>query len=293
LVPYPGHVDVLAIRAAARLRGVPVVWDAFLSAYDTVVADRGMLRPEHPAARWLRRLDRWAAGAADLVVADTRASADCLRRDFGLESQAVASVWVGVESEHFPPRPAAPSAGGPFTILFYGQLSPLHGIETIVRAARAGRGEGLRWQIVGRGQDEALLLRLLHEEPLDDLQWEPWVPYERLSERIGAADVCLGVFGASAKAGRVIPNKVFQILHAGRALVTRDGPGIRELVDEGPGIRLVPAADPERLLHAIRELRDGRERPSEAFLERLRPRIVPRAIGGALRAALAAQQRTA
>jgi glycosyltransferase involved in cell wall biosynthesis len=293
LVSYPGHVDVLVVWVGARLRGIPVVWDAFLSIYDTVVTDRGLLRPEHFGAQWLRRLDGWAAGIADLVLMDTRAGAEHFRRNFGLDPEKIASVWVGVESERFPERRPARAPGAPFTILFYGQLSPLHGVETIVRAARAGRGENLHWLLIGQGQDEDVLNTLLREQPLENLRWERWVPYEQLSERIGAADVCLGVFGASEKAGRVIPNKVFQILQAGGALVTRDGPGIRELLDEGPGIRLVPAADPERLLQAIRELRDSGERPSEAARGRLRARIAPRAIGEELRATLAAWRRPA
>lgn len=289
LVLYPGHVDVLAISVAARLRGVPVVWDAFLSLYDTVVADRGLLRPEHFMAPWLRRLDGWAGRVADLVLTDTRAGAEHVRRELGLESGKVAAVWVGVESESFPDRRLPRPDGAPFRILFYGQLSPLHGIETIVRAARAGRDDNLEWLLIGTGQDEGVLRQLLSEQPLDNLRWERWVPYEELSERIGAADVCLGVFGTSEKAGRVIPNKVFQIVQAGAALITRDGPGIRELLNEGAGIRLIPAADPERLLLAIRELRDSAEHPPEATLAPLRARIAPRAIGETLRATLLAQ----
>jgi hypothetical protein len=48
-------------------------------------------------------------------------------------------VWVGAEVEHFRvPEPASPGAapGAPLRVLFYGQFIPLHGVDTIVEAAR-------------------------------------------------------------------------------------------------------------------------------------------------------------
>ncbi len=57
----------------------------------------------------------------------------------------------------------------------------------------------------------------------------PWVDYDTLHQHIADADVCLGIFGTSAKAANAIPNKAYQILAVGRPLVTRDSPAIREL----------------------------------------------------------------
>ena len=97
---------------------------------------------------------------------------------------------------------------------------------------------------------------MLEAAPVEGLRWIPWVPYEELAEHIRAADVCLGIFGASAKAGNVIPNKVFQIVSCGKPVITRDSPAIRELLAESdPGVYLVPPADPDALLAALRRFR--------------------------------------
>ncbi len=47
------------------------------------------------------------------------------------------------------------------------------------------------------------------------VHWDDWIDYPQLHQRIAAADICLGIFGGSAKAASVIPNKVFQIVAMG------------------------------------------------------------------------------
>jgi glycosyltransferase involved in cell wall biosynthesis len=141
----------------------------------------------------------------------------------------------------------------------------LHGIETIVEAAMRSDPARHRWTLFGTGQEAPRIRRLLEQRPVRNIEWIDWVPYERLQEQIAAADMCLGIFGTSGKAERVIPNKAFQIVAAGRPLVTRDSPAIRELVPDGaPGIRLVPAGNADALLAAIDDLASRDERiPSE------------------------------
>jgi len=301
LVGYLGQLDVLVLWPFARLRRVPLVWDAFLSLHDTVVDDRALVSPRHPLARFLYVWEWLASRAADRVLLDTRAHAEAFARAFGLRVERVSSVLVGVEPEVFPPAlPSPPRSPSPTRtharpgegeeitrILFYGQLIPLHGVETILRAARLARDESFEWVVIGRGQEEELVRRMLAEEPLERLRWIPWVPYEELARWIGEADVCLGIFGASGKAARVIPNKVFQVLSVGKPLITRDSPAIRELLGEGPGVYLVPPADPQALLDALRRFQAGHAAlAGEVLHAEVRERIEPRAIGRDLLAIL-------
>jgi glycosyltransferase involved in cell wall biosynthesis len=119
----------------------------------------------------------------------------------------------------------------------------------------------------------------LAKRPVGSLQWLDWVPYERLLEHIVQADVCLGIFGTSEKAASVIPNKVFQIVAAGRPLVTCDSPGVRELLtDNPPCVRLVQAGDASALARAIRDYLELRHTLPSRCHERLHHRIDPAAV---------------
>ena len=82
----------------------------------------------------------------------------------------------------------------------------------------------------------------------------PWVEYEQLPEELNRATCALGIFGTSAKAQRVIPNKAFQALACGTPLVTADTPAARELLVDGESALLVPPGDPEALAGALHRL---------------------------------------
>jgi len=240
LIGFPGVLDMLIAAPIARMRGIPLCWDMFMSIYDTVVEDRRLLRRNGLPAVLLHALEGFALRRADLVFLDTLAHARRVESLFGLKSGSTHAVWVGVETEHFHIEPVvvrnAPAGidQSPLQVLFYGQFIPLHGIETIVQAARLTRDEPIEWNLIGKGQEAGRIQALLAEQPLANLHWDSWVDYEQLHRRIAEADVCLGIFGTSKKAASVIPNKVFQIVAMGRPLITSDSPAIREMLIHSP-----------------------------------------------------------
>lgn len=257
-IGYLGQIDVLVLWPFAKLRGVPIVWDAFISLYNTVVEDRKMFSPKHPVAWLLYSIDWLACRAADRVVLDTRAHADYFVEKFGISHKKTDAVFVGAETEVFRAKPIERDPEQPFTVLFYGQFIPLHGIPTIIEAARLLENEAIRWVLIGKGQEEKRIVEMLDSHPLPQLEWIPWVRYEHLIDHIIEADVCLGIFDNGAKAARVIPNKVFQLLSAGKPIITRDSPAVRELIpDEADGVWLVTPNDPASLAKAIRNAREN------------------------------------
>lgn len=242
VVGYPGHLDLPAARRAAH--GAPVVFNPLVSLADTFVDDRARFRSGSLPARFLKTVDRRALRAADLVVADTSAHAGHLAQLAGLPPDRLAVCFVGAEERLFQPgwEPARP-----FEALFVGKLIPLHGLEIILAAARLA--PELRFRLVGSGQ----LQHLLAGRPANVVH-VPWVEYERLPEELHRAGCALGVFGASGKAARVIPNKAFQALACGTPLVTGDTPAARELLVDAESALLVLPGDPQALADAVRRV---------------------------------------
>jgi glycosyltransferase involved in cell wall biosynthesis len=242
IVGYPGHFDLPAARRTAR--GAPVVFNPLVSLEDTFVGDRGRFGAGSAAARALAVADRRALRSADLVVCDTRAHADHLIALAGLDPARVAVCLVGAEERVFRPGWAARE---PFSCLFVGKLIPLHGVETILAAARIAAE--IPFRIVGSGQLDALLAGA----PAN-VEHVPWVEYEQLPAELHRAGCALGVFGTSPKASRVIPNKAFQALACATPLITADTPGARELLVDGESALLVSPGDAGALAAAIRRV---------------------------------------
>ena len=279
---YPAQPDALPAWCVARARRVPLVVDMMISLSDTLAGDRG--RAGRLTAAALAGADRTTLRLADLVMADTAAAADWLAGRFGVARGRVVVVPVGAEPDRFPPLPPPE---GPPTALFYGKLAPLHGVATVLEAARRPGAPPVR--LIGDGQLGGWLEQELRRDRPAGLTWERWVPYESLGAEVGRAAICLGVFGESAKAARVVPNKVWQAMAAGRPVVTADTPAVREQLEDGRTALLVPAGDPDALAAALARLagdRALRERLGAAARSAYLERGTPRAVATRLRDAL-------
>lgn len=240
--------DVLAAARFARRQTVPLLFDPLISAYDKQVFEREKFAPDSAAGRKLLAAERGQFHAADMVLADTGEHARFFAETFGLMPDRLAVVPVGAEEPHFHPAPMPPRDGRPLEALFYGSFLGLQGPETIIEAARLYDGPPVTWTMLGEGPLLAACRR--RAEGLANVVFEPWCAYADLPARIHRADILLGVFGASAKAGRVIPNKVYQALACGRPVITREAPAYAEALlkaEAESGIAFVPPGDPKAL----------------------------------------------
>jgi glycosyltransferase involved in cell wall biosynthesis len=250
VVLYPGYVDAVLLGAVARLRRIPLIFDTFISLHDTVVGDRALRRPGSAVGRATRLLDRAACRSASLVLVDTPAHGDYFQRLAGLPPDRFRVLWLGAQEDVFRPRPGTQQAER--RVLFHGTFVPLQGLETIVRAAKLLEPEGIVVRLVGDGQERARIEALLADLGAGNVELVGLVPREQVAAEIAAASLCLGIFGTTPKAARVVPNKVFECLAVGAPVLTGDTPAIRAAFDGE--VAVVPPGDPEALATAIRDL---------------------------------------
>jgi len=261
---------------AARLAGVPRVVNT--------VTGLGFVFTEERLA-WLRRLVEWqyrlSLACAHFTFFQNGDDWKLFRARRLISSEKAGLLpGSGVDCQFFAPAAIPePAAAQPLTFLMVARLLREKGVEEFVEAARRVKCDfpEARFQLLG-GRDE----RNPTVVPQADLErwqaeglvnWLGEVPDVR--PLVGQADV---VVLPSYREG--IPRALLEAAAMGKALITTDTVGCREVVDDGVNGLLVPVKDAEALARAMVHLlhnsavrarmgKAGREKMQREFDERI------------------------
>ena len=201
------------------------------------------------------------AGGADRIVAATLVERADLTWHLGADPARVAVIPCGVDVELFRPRPAETARkrlglDAEHVLLFVGRLTPIKGLETLLRALAVLRSDGLAKTrltllVVGGAKgDEAGSEHL--RGLANDLGVGAWVdfrgpqPQDVLPDYYAAADVCLmpsryESFGMVA----------LEAMASGVPVIASRAGGLAVTVQEGVTGRLVPEGDVPALARAV------------------------------------------
>jgi len=252
-VPSFRHKDVPLAWLLARLTAKKVVFDPLVSRYETRVLDRGDISKGSLQSWHNKNIDRLSFRLPDLLIADTEAHAGFYSEYFDVNRDLIEVVPVGFDEDYFYEVPY--TSDNPQTeVLFFGSFLPLHGVDVIVKAARILKEKKIRFTLIGKGQTYSLAKEIAKDIPPERIKFIEPVSQERLRELIASADVVLGIFGTTPKAELVVPNKLFQSMAVGRAVITADTDAIREIFTGDKHLLTVPAGNPEALAEAIKLL---------------------------------------
>jgi len=293
-VPEFGQKDVPLARLLARLTSGRVVFDPLASRYETKILDRRRKPEGSPSARWNRRIDRWAFRSSDFLIADTRSHKEYYSCEFGVDPLKIAVLPVGFDDRIFSRalrnvQPSRPAAEAQFTVLFFGSFLPLHGVADIIEAARfvSAADRSVGFHFVGSGQTLGFGQARAAELGLTNVHFQGWLSQKDLAATVArSADVCLGIFGRTEKAGRVVPHKIFQAMALGKPVVTARTPAVEEFFIDRENILLCRQGDPGSLAECILELRRDRtlgERIAQKGHDLVWQKYHPAALGAVLK----------
>jgi len=238
----------------ARAKGVPLIFDPFISLYDTNVLDRRLIREGSLKARMYYWLDRISMALADYLLADTEQHRDYYVSALRIKRDRIFVVPVGTDETLYYPRPYTNI--GRFLVLFWGKFIPLHGIEYILEATKILQDNGaeIELDLIGSGQTFEEMVSLADSLELTRVNFIGFVQLNELPMLMAKADICLGIFGHSEKAKRVVPNKVYAGMAMRKPVITGDSPAIRAQFGNRRHLYIVPMANAQALADGIAEL---------------------------------------
>ncbi len=251
-VGFYGHLLMLLSGTLCRR---PILFDAFVSTYDTLTADRQEYSPTSWIGQLSAWLDRTACHLADRVLVDTPGQERYFSSALAIPPGKLASLPVACDEEIFYPRQNTSGNHQPVLVLSYSTYLPIHGVEIIVDAARLLRDEPVAFKLIGNGPLYEKVIARSHEFGLQNITFSPPLSLQDLAGEIAAADICLGGhFGTSDKAARVIPGKIYQMLAMQKPVIAANSYANQVLLKHMVSAYLCPAGDAPALANAIRAL---------------------------------------
>ena len=153
-----------------------------------------------------------------------------------------------------------PYEGGgesPFRIMFLGGFVASNSVDSILAAAavlqKRGR-EGVKFVLIGSGQEREGLIKHARELQLDNVEFRPAVPKHDVGKVMGEADAFIyGLRDLPLYRFGISLNKLTDYLAAGRPIVFFGRSSYDPVRDAEAGVS-VPPGDPEILADAIERL---------------------------------------
>jgi len=252
-VPCFRHRDILSAKKWSTRKNIKLLFDPLISSWDKEVHEKNKVYTKEFSDK-LKNKESALFKKADIVLSDTTLHSDLFIRELGLSPKKNLVVYVGAEEKVFKPLPKKVNVDKKFEVLFFGSFISLHGTEIIIRAAKLMSDQlDVKWTLLGNGPNLKECKRLANGLP--NVFFEDIVSYSKLPQRISQADILLGIFGDSIKAGNVIPNKVFQSLACGKTVITRSSNAYpQNLSNTNKGIIFIKSNEPEELCKIVKKM---------------------------------------
>jgi glycosyltransferase involved in cell wall biosynthesis len=248
-IGFLGHFLVPLVKLFTQKK---ILFDAFLSIYQTMAFDRQTFAGKSPLIAVARFLDRFSCQLADDVLLDTQQHIDFFLKEYSLNARKFHRLLVGSDDSVMYPRDDAQGEKD-FLVHFHGEFQGLHGAPHIIEAAKIL--PHIKFQMIGTGRKHAECVARAKKYQLTNIQFIQRVTYEQLAEYLSRATVCLGLFGNTIKTQTVIPHKVYEAMAMRKPVITADTPAIKELLVHRESVYLCEEANPASLAKAIEELK--------------------------------------
>ena len=279
VVGFPGHPVMPLAWLLARLSGKKIIFDAFISLYDSFVFDEKKYSPGSFQAYKYWFLDWLSCVLSDRIVLEAGEYAKYFQKTFRIPEQKFRRAFVTCDDEIMFPRPKPETRE--LVIHFHGTYIPAQGIEYIMDAAEILKNENIRFNLAGRLKDYEPMIQKAKTRALK-VNFFDFMPYERLADMIATADLCLGMFGDTEKAKRAGAFKIMEAMAMKKPIITADTPAVREFLVDGQNALLCRIADAEDLAEKILRLKADpqlRDKLAKNGYEDFQKSMTPKSIG--------------
>lgn len=289
VITFRGYETLLFMRLTLVRK--PIIFDELVN-FTEWMEEHGRLGLESLLYRLFRRWNHWLVKRCRFILADTTAHAEKSATLNKLSVQRYRVIPVCADENLFRFVATPKKTDKLFTVLYYGSMLPLHGVEHVLEAAKLLQAQtGIRFRLVGvkRGSRIAKLCDEAAKAG-SRIRCEGWMELGNLPQAIHDADLVLGgPFGNTTQSQYVVTGKTSQALASGAPVLIGKNRVNEDFINK-QNCLMVPQADPQALADAIswahehpKELADigraGRKLYNKHFSQQVVNGLVAKMIG--------------
>ena len=261
--------------AVARALGIPAILDMaenypamMQSLFDTRVQRPWDVLLRHPRA--VRAVERWVLRHVDHVLVVVEESCDRLVA-LGVPPDRITLVGNTPPLRTLKATTAHAHLKGELHLNYLGLLEAARGLGVVISALAQCRTRGIavRLSVIGTGRERARFEQQAHDLSLDEsaIRFLGYVPNAEALRLVAEADVGLVPHMATNSWNTTIPNKLFDYMAAGLAILTSDARPAARVVRETATGEVYAGTDPDALVAAIERLVDPAVREITVAME--------------------------
>lgn len=283
---FPAQLDIPLAYFVSRVFGKPLVFDPSIALSTVFVGEFGLLPPKGLRAKLIKLVDRIAFYLPDIILFDTEVSRKYYQEAFNIPLEKTRIVSLGANDSIYKYSGINPEKKM-LSVIYYGLYNPMHGVEHIIECANLCRNEtNLEFILIGKGQTYFENRKRADELNLKNVIFLPDVTEKDAGKILEKGDVFLGFLNSSFSSESSVPNKVFQGLALGKAVVTAETEVTKSVFVHKQNIYLCKVADANSLRSAIMELKNDinlRKNIAIKGYELFKEKFTPKTIGNDLR----------
>lgn len=253
-VQFPGHLNTPIAWLLGKIYKKPVIFDVFISLYETYIFDRQVAQPQSLTAKFYWWVDKLSCLLADKVTLDTNAHINYFVKTFKLQRQKFNRIPVGGDETLFHPSKLKRSGATHQKVIveFHGVFTRIHGAECFVQAAKKLENHPqLEFWLIGDSPNYRLPIDLYKKLKPKTMTYWPRLSVKKLAQKVAQADISVGHLGPTQKARILLTNKMFHALASRVALIAGDNEASRELLQNKKTALFVRMYDEQDLSRKI------------------------------------------
>lgn len=254
---FLGYFGLVLFPIIKLLANKPVIFDAFISVYETVCVERKLFKETSVLGKSLYWFENSCFKNSKYVLVDTKTHAKHFSELYPENKSKFKHVYLEADSALFDPAKKYENPyhelKNKFIVFYYGSGQEFQGIDTIFAAIKKINNQNINFFIVWPREIKNL-------PKTNNYTVLKYVEYQKLPAYIYHCDLCLGGhFSSYPKVKNVIAGKIFQFMSMHKPIIMADTSATRELFEHKKNAWLISPEDSGGLADAILELYESRD----------------------------------